>query len=165
MWFFAHTKSKFKGQLGCMAEWKGVLLPGGRLELMVKPRGATPTTLVSLLIDHIVAKASSTIFPYCMPIRFSEAIHSTISMENRSSIFLSHLITFISKQGMILYIIQFSFRWVEYWENHSCTSEVGYFLWGTTTSSQECFFLAFSWADSNSCEVAQHWLRVEKWNS
>ena len=87
-----------------MAEWKGVLLPGGRLELMVKPRGATPTTLVSLLIDHIVAKAS-TIFPYCMPIRFSEAIHSTISMENRSSIFLSHLISVIRKQGIILYII------------------------------------------------------------
>ena len=86
-----------------MAEWKGVLLPGGRLELMVKPRGATPTTLVSLLIDHIVAKASSTIFPYCMPIRFSEAIHSTIFKENRSSIFLSHLIKFICKQGMILY--------------------------------------------------------------
>ena len=82
-----------------------MLLPGGRLELMVKPRGATPTTLVSLLIDHIVAKASSTIFPYCMPIRFSEAIHSTIFKENRSSIFLSHLITFSSKQGMILFII------------------------------------------------------------
>ena len=83
-----------------MAEWKGVLLPGGRLELMVKPRGATPTTLVSLLIDHIVAKA---IFPYCMPIRFSEAIRSTTFVENRSTIFLSHLITVISKQqGIIL---------------------------------------------------------------
>ena len=40
-----------------MAEWKGVLLPGGRLELMVKPGGATPTTLVSPVIDHIIAKA------------------------------------------------------------------------------------------------------------
>ena len=88
-----------------MAEWKGVLLPGGRLELMVKPRGATPTTLVSLLIDHIVAKASSTIFPYCMPIRFSEAIRSTTFVENRSTIFLSHLISFIRKQGIILDII------------------------------------------------------------
>ena len=89
-----------------MAEWKGVLLPGGRLELMVKPRGATPTTLVSLLIDHIVAKASSTIFPYCMPIRFSEAIRSTTFVEKRSTIFLSHLITVISKQqGIILYIL------------------------------------------------------------
>ena len=85
-----------------MAEWKGVLLPGGRLELMVKPRGATPTTLVSLLIDHIVAKA---IFPYCMPIRFSEAIRSTTFVENRSTIFLSHLIPVISKQqGIILYM-------------------------------------------------------------
>ena len=100
--------------MDCMAEWKGVLLPGGRLELMVKPRGATPTTLVSLLIDHIVAKASSTIFPYCMPIRFSEAMHSTISMENRSSIFLSHLITFISIAGYDIVYHTFSFRWVEY---------------------------------------------------
>ena len=69
-----------------MAEWKGVLLPGGRLELMVKPRGATPTTLVSLLIDHIVAKASSTIFPYCMPIRFSEAIRSTTILQNSEQV-------------------------------------------------------------------------------
>ena len=115
-----------------------MLLPGGRLELMVKPRGATPTTLVSLLIDHIVAKAS-TIFPYCMPIRFSEAIHSTISMENRSSIFLSHLITFISKQGMILYIIHFLFVGWNI-ERIIVVSEVGYFLEGTTTSSQERFF-------------------------
>ena len=83
-----------------------MLLPGGRLELMVKPRGATPTTLVSLLIDHIVAKASSTIFPYCMPIRFLEAIRSTIFMENRSYIFLTRLISVIRKQqGIILYII------------------------------------------------------------
>ena len=64
----------------------------------MKPRGATPTTLVSLLIDHIVAKASSTIFPYCMPIRFSEALRSTTFVENRSTIFLSHLIPVISKQ-------------------------------------------------------------------
>ena len=47
----------FEEDEGCIAEWKGVQLPGGRLELMVKPGGATPTTLVSPVIDHIIATA------------------------------------------------------------------------------------------------------------
>ena len=100
---FEKYQIKIQGPVGLYGGVEGSVAPGGQIGADGEAEGATPTTLVSLLIDHIVAKASSTIFPYCMPIRFSEAIRSTTFVENRSTIFLSHLITVISKQqGIIL---------------------------------------------------------------